>query len=125
MQGTHVPLGFTNTASQPCALHGAPGVSYVTGENGEQIGLPATRETEGSVVTIAPGETASAGLFMSSAPPKTPDCAQVRVGGLRVFPPNTTEPVFVEHDAIACEPPRDGPFLEVGPIEPGEDNTGA
>jgi hypothetical protein len=124
MQGTHVPLRFTNTASQPCTLHGAPGVSYVTGEGGEQIGPPAARETEGPVVTIAPGETASAGLFMSSAPLKTPDCEQVRVGGLRVFPPNTTEPVFVEHDGTACDPPLDDPLLKVGPTEPGEDNTG-
>ncbi|GAA3463630.1 DUF4232 domain-containing protein [Saccharothrix longispora] len=125
MRGAHLPLRFTNTASRACTLHGAPGVSYVTGEGGEQIGLPAERDTDGPVVTLAPGETASAGLFLSSAPRKTPDCDQVAVGGLRVHPPGNTEPVFVDHEGTACAPPLDGPFLEVGPVEPGADNTGA
>ncbi|MBP2334818.1 hypothetical protein JOF41_000996 [Saccharothrix coeruleofusca] len=124
MRGTHLPLQFTNTGSQACTLHGAPGVSYVTGEGGEQIGLPATRETDGPVVTLAPGQTASAGLFESSAPLKTPDCRRVDVGGLRVYPPGSTDPVFVAEDAVACEPPMNGPFLGVGPVEPGPDNTG-
>lgn len=123
MRGAHVPLRFTNTATQPCTLRGAPGVSYVTGQDGEQVGLPAERNTDGPVVTVAPGETVSAALFLSSAPRKTPDCDQVQVGGLRVYPPNNTEPVFVEHDGTACAPPVDGPFLEVGPVQPGADNT--
>ncbi|MFD7657997.1 DUF4232 domain-containing protein [Actinosynnema sp. NPDC059797] len=124
MQGAHLPLRFTNTASRPCTLQGAPGVSYVTGEGGEQVGLPAERDTDGPVVTLAPGETASAALFLSSAPRKTPGCEQVEVGGLRVYPPNDTEPVFVEHEAVTCAPPLGGPFLEVGPVRPGTGNTG-
>ncbi|WP_344039987.1 DUF4232 domain-containing protein [Saccharothrix xinjiangensis] len=123
MQGFHVPLRFTNTGSRPCTLQGAPGVSYVTGEGEEQIGLPAERGTGGPVVTLAPGETASAALFLSSAPRKTPACEQVRAGGLRVYPPDNTEPVFVEHGATTCAPPLDGPFLEVGPVRPGAGNT--
>lgn len=123
MQGAHLPLRFTNTTDRPCTLHGAPGVSYVTAEGGEQIGLPATRRVDGPVVTLAPGVTASAGLFVSSAPRKTPDCDQVRTGGLRVYPPNGTESRFVSYDGTACAPPLDGPFLEVGPVRPGPDNT--
>ncbi|SEQ86640.1 Protein of unknown function [Lentzea xinjiangensis] len=102
MQGAHVPLRFTNTTAQPCTLHGAPGVSYVTGEGGEQIGLPAERHLDGPVVTLAPGGTASAALFLSNAPRKTPDCEKVRAGGLRIYPPNSTQPEFVGHDATAC-----------------------
>lgn len=123
MQGAHLPLRFTNTTTQPCTLRGAPGVSYVTGEGGEQIGLPAQRHTDGPVVTLTPGGTASAALFLSSASRKTPDCDQVRSGGLRVYPPNSTEPEFVGHDATACASPLKGPFLEVGPVRPGADNT--
>ncbi|WP_177221388.1 DUF4232 domain-containing protein [Lentzea xinjiangensis] len=123
MQGIHVPLRFTNTTGQPCTLHGAPGVSYVTGQGGEQIGLPAQRHVDGPVVTLEPGATASAALFLSSAPQKTPDCEEVQAGGLRVYPPNGTEPEFVGHTATACAPPLDGPFLEVGPVRPGADNT--
>ena len=124
MQGAHLPLRFTSTASQPCTLQGTPGVSYVTGEGGKQVGLPAARDTNGPVVTLAPDETASAPLLLSSAPRKTPECEQAEVGGLRVYPPNNTEPVFVEHGATACAPPLDGPFPEVGPVRPGTDNTG-
>ncbi|WP_157767730.1 DUF4232 domain-containing protein [Actinosynnema pretiosum] len=124
MQGAHVPLRFTNTGTGPCTLHGAPGVSYVAAEGGEQVGEPATRDTDGPEVTLAPGETASAGLFLSSAPLKTPACEQVVVPGLRVYPPGGTESVFVAHESTACEPPRNGPFLGVGPVEPGADNTG-
>jgi hypothetical protein len=123
MQGAHLPLRFTNTTTEPCTLHGAPGVSFVTGEGGEQIGLPAQRHTDGPVVTLTPGGTASAALFLSSAPRKTPDCDQVRAGGLRVYPPNSTEPEFVGHDATACASPLAGPFLEVGSVRPGADNT--
>ncbi|NUT51500.1 MAG: DUF4232 domain-containing protein [Saccharothrix sp.] len=123
MRGRHAPLRFTNTGSRSCTLHGAPGVSYVTGESGGQIGLPAERETGGPLVELGSGETASAPLFLSSAPLKTPDCRRVDVAGLRVFPPDDPEPVFVEQDAIACEPPLDGPFLEVGAVRPGADNT--
>lgn len=123
MKGTHVPLRFTNTTTQRCTLRGAPGVSYVTGQGGEQIGMPAQRHIDGPVVTLTPGETASAALFLSSAPQKTPDCEQVRADGLRVYPPNSTEPEFVGHTATACAPPLDGPFIEVGPVRQGADNT--
>ena len=122
MQGAHVPLRFTNTTSRPCTLHGAPGVSYVTGQGGEQIGLPAQRHTDGPVVTLSPGVTASAALFLSSAPQKTPDCDKVQAGGLRVYPPESTEPEFIGHTATTCAA-LDGPFLEVGPVRPGADNT--
>jgi hypothetical protein len=124
MQGAHVPLQFTNKSSTPCTLHGAPGVSYVTAEGGAQVGEPATRNTDGPEVVLNPGETASAGLFLSSAPLKTPDCERVEVPGLRVYPPGATEATFVEHTATSCEPPLVGPFLTVGPVEPGPDNTG-
>ena len=123
MQGAHVPLRFTNTGPATCTLHGAPGVSYVTTEGGDQVGEPATRNTDGPEVALAPGETASAGLFLSSAPLKTPDCERLDVPGLRVYPPGSTEATFVEHASTTCEPPLVGPFLRVGPVEPGADNT--
>ena len=123
MQGAHVPLRFTNTSAAPCTLHGAPGVSYVTDEGGRQIGPPAERHTDGPVVTLKPGETASAALFLSSAPRKTPGCEQVQTGGLRVYAPNGIQPRFVGHEGTACASPLEGPVLEVGPVEPGADNT--
>ncbi|WP_434445311.1 DUF4232 domain-containing protein [Lentzea sp. E54] len=123
MQAAHVPLRFTNTSAEPCTLHGAPGVSYVTEESGQQIGLPAERHTDGPVVTLKPGETASAALFLSSAPRKTPGCEQVHAGGLRVYAPNGIQPRFVGHEGTACASPLEGPALDVGPVQPGADNT--
>jgi hypothetical protein len=123
VQGTHVPLQFTNTGPTSCTLIGAPGVSYVMAENGGEVGEPATRRTDGPKVTLAQGETASAGLFLSSAPLKTPDCERVSVPGLKVYPPGNTEAAFVERASTACRPPVVGPFLRVGPVEPGADNT--
>ncbi|GAA2658625.1 MULTISPECIES: DUF4232 domain-containing protein [Actinosynnema] len=125
MQGAHMPLRFTNTGQAACTLQGAPGVSYVTGDNGEQVGEPATRDVNGPLVTLNPGETASAGVFLSSAPQKTPDCQQVPVRGLRIYPPGNTAAAFVPDDTYACAPPLNGPFLRVGPVKPGPDNTDA
>ncbi|MCG8922556.1 DUF4232 domain-containing protein [Lentzea sp. CC55] len=123
MRGAHVPLRFTNTSAEPCTLQGAPGVSYVTEESGQQLGLPAKRHTDGPVVTVKPGETASAALFLSSAPHKTPGCEQVQAGGLRVYVPNGIQPRFVGHEGTACAAPLEEPSLEVGPVRPGADNT--
>ncbi|ATE54015.1 MULTISPECIES: DUF4232 domain-containing protein [Actinosynnema] len=125
MQGAHLPLRFTNTGQAACTLQGAPGVSYVTGDSGEQVGEPATRDVNGPLVTLNPGETASAGVFLSSAPQKTPDCQQVPVRGLRIYPPDNTAAAFVPDDTYACAPPLNGPFLRVGPVKPGPDNTDA
>lgn len=123
MQGSHVALRFKNTGSSACELTGAPGVSYVTGSTGTQVGSPATRIKGFTPVTIAPGATASAGLFMSSAPTKTPSCQTISVRGLRVYPPDSTEAAFVPTTQTACKAPMNGPFLKVGPIQPGADNA--
>ncbi|WP_246104606.1 DUF4232 domain-containing protein [Rudaeicoccus suwonensis] len=123
MQGSHVALRFKNTGSSACELTGAPGVSYVTNSSGTQVGAPATRIKGFTPVTIAPGATASAGLFLSSAPEKTPSCQTISVRGLRVYPPDSTEAAFVPTTQTACKAPMNGPFLKVGPIQPGADNA--
>ncbi|WP_246136361.1 DUF4232 domain-containing protein [Leekyejoonella antrihumi] len=123
MQGSHSSLRFTNIGSSACELTGAPGVSYVTGNSGTQVGDPATRVLGHQVVTIKPGATASAGLFRSSAPEKTPSCHQVSVRGLRVYPPDSKTAAFVPSAGTACKAPMNGPYLKVGPVLPGANNT--
>src|SRR5438270_5352872 len=38
MSHQYIPLRFTNTGQTPCVMIGFPGVSYVTGDNGQQVG---------------------------------------------------------------------------------------
>ncbi|MFD7657993.1 DUF4232 domain-containing protein [Actinosynnema sp. NPDC059797] len=118
-RGAHVPLRFTNTGAAPCSLRGAPTVVYLHHPGGEPVGLPARRDPDGPDVTLGVGETASAGLLLSTAPLRTPGCPRVRVGGVGVTPPGAGDRVFLARDAITCGPPFDGPYLEVGPVGSG------
>src|SRR4051794_35611948 len=49
---TFWPLVFTNTSSAACTLRGYPGVSSVAGDDGHQVGRPATRDTSRHVTTV-------------------------------------------------------------------------
>ena len=61
---TYLPINFTNTSGAGCALYGYPGVSFVTGPGGTQIGAAATRASSASSisVTLAAHATAHAWL---------------------------------------------------------------
>lgn len=123
MQGAHRPLRFTNISTTVCKLTGAPGVSYVAGDDGHQVGKPARRHIGHQPVVLIPNATASAGLFLSSAPRKS-DCQLVDVRGLRVYPPDSYRAAFLPLPEVTCKPPQSRTFLEVGPILPGPNNTG-
>ncbi|RKN10433.1 DUF4232 domain-containing protein [Streptomyces radicis] len=106
-----IPLEFTNVGEVTCALVGYPGVS-LTGENGgenvgEQVGAPARRGDErgqGVPVELAPGEVALADLRVGTAENyPAEDCEPEPSGGLRVFPPDETEALFLPFDGLtAC-----------------------
>src|SRR4051812_20876078 len=60
---------FTNTGTASCTLRGFPGVSYVGGGNGTQVGQAATRtDDEPTTKTLAAGKSATAAL--RRAPPR-------------------------------------------------------
>jgi hypothetical protein len=97
------PLFFTNVADHACTLHGYPGVSWVAGNDGHQVGDAFNREGFNPTVTLAPGEVAYAtltthdvGMFPAS------QCKPVSVRGYRVYPPDETKPVFVASATKAC-----------------------
>jgi hypothetical protein len=101
-----VPLVFTNTGPSPCTLSGYPGVSYVTGDAGQQVGQPASR-SPGPVATVrlAPNGVASATLQMANSGNFPPEqCQPTAVRGLRVYPPGQTAAGFVAlgAGAMAC-----------------------
>jgi hypothetical protein len=105
MSQNRVNLQFTNKSAESCVLQGSPGVSFVAGESGQQVGVPATREekSKGSVVTIDPGRNAKAPLTIVNAGVFDPgQCAATDVRGLRVYAPDDTAAMFVDSPQQAC-----------------------
>jgi hypothetical protein len=99
------PLYFTNVADHACTLHGYPGVSWVAGDDGHQVGDAFDRDAFNPkvTVTLAPGDVAYAilgthdvAMFPASR------CKPVSVRGYRVYPPDETRSVFVASATKAC-----------------------
>jgi len=101
MSQDHTGLQLRNTGSSACTLYGYPGVSWVAGADGHQVGAGATREANGDgstekSVTLAPGALASAPLdIVQAAVFSQSDCKPVPVRGLRVYPPGEKAALFI------------------------------
>jgi hypothetical protein len=101
MSQNHIGLQLRNAGSSPCTLYGYPGVSWVAGADGHQVGTAAQRQSDNSgsaerTITLAPGALASAPLDIVDAaviPPS--ECKPVPVLGLRVYPPGETAALFL------------------------------
>lgn len=99
------PLDFTNISAQPCTLYGYPGVSFVSGPGGHQLGGQAVRDPQfgPSLVTLAPGAVAHAALQVGIAQNyPTATCRPVSARWLRVYPPGQVTPLFASITATAC-----------------------
>ena len=126
MSHDYVPLQFTNTGKTSCVLVGFPGVSYVTGDNGQQVGAPAVRDGSiGAQVTLAPGQMASAivtelqvGVFDPAA------CQPTAVRGLRVYAPDDTASMFIAQSTTGCAGNPPEPQLHVQTVKAGSGNPG-
>ncbi|MGP4019999.1 DUF4232 domain-containing protein [Saccharopolyspora sp. 5N708] len=94
------PLIFTNVSGQQCVIQGFPGVSYVGGEDGHQVGPAAYRNGEkGAAVTLGPGEQASAVIgFVTVENYPAEVCRPEPVKGLRIYPPQETAAMFIPFD---------------------------
>ena len=120
---TILPIQFTNVGKQNCTMVAWPGVSYVAGDDGHQVGQAAQRVGDrGSVVTLKPGAVASAEL--DEVHVETYDASQcqiTQVRGLRIYPPHNTASVFVaQQDAKACASTAiPGYQLGVQSVKPG------
>jgi uncharacterized protein DUF4232 len=114
-------LRFTNSSSQNCVIVGFPGVSYVTGSAGTQVGVPAQRDgAKGGQIILKPGQVASAivsftdvGVFDASVCKPTPTL------GLRVYPPDSTASMFIAQNGTGCAGNPPSPQLRVQTIKPG------
>lgn len=112
-------LVFTNVSSAPCTIQGFPGVSYVTGDNGQQVGEPAVRVgTKGAAIKLAPGQSAVALVGFTQVANYDPAvCKPTEVRGLRVYPPQETASMFVPLAGTGCAGNPPGQQLSVKTIQ--------
>jgi hypothetical protein len=115
MQKSDATLQFTNTGSRTCTMQGFPGVSFVTGDDGQQVGLPAAREGgTTAAVTLAPGASTTDWLLITSPDPYPAEtCKPVDVKGLRIYPPGETAAMFLPREDRTCSGDVGGPLLTV------------
>jgi hypothetical protein len=102
---SYYPLTFTNTGFQPCTLEGFPEVAYVAGDDGHQVGAPATQNGDaGAAVTLQPGEHAVANLQEVTVQNFPEDvCDPTPVTGLRVSLPGSDDAAFIpQQDRTGC-----------------------
>jgi hypothetical protein len=139
MSQNHTGLQLKNTGSAPCALYGYPGVSWVAGTDGHQVGAAAARQANSTgspekTVTLAPGALASAPFDIVDAAVFSPSaCKPVPVRGLRVYPPGEKAALFLSMPTPAggygeCSGTTPSPGLSIGylqaGVQPGGDGEG-
>ena len=96
---------LANVSGKTCALYGYPGVSFVSGVGGSQIGKDAARDraTAPTVVTLAPGQRGSFALRVVDAGAlPAASCDPVTANWLKIFPPENTAALYVGYTAHAC-----------------------
>ena len=116
------PLVFTNVSDRQCVIQGFPGVSYVGGADGHQVGAAAYRDgAKGAPVTLAKGASAYADVgFVNVQNYDTVTCQPQPVRGLRVYPPQETASIFVDAPGTGCANDKiPGNQLTVKTIEQG------
>jgi hypothetical protein len=123
MSQQHTVLRFTNVGSRSCVIVGFPGVSYVAGDKGTQVGAPARRVGRiGPQVTLTPGEVASTVVSSVSVGVFDPaTCRPTPVRGYRIYPPDSTASMFIPLPAgvRGCAGTSPDPQLTVVTIRAG------
>jgi hypothetical protein len=94
---------LTNTSASTCTLYGYPGVSFVTGQGGSQVGAPATRNpaVKATQITLTPGGKANALLAVHDAG-AFPHCQLTSASWLRIYPPGDYGSLYVQYKAQTC-----------------------
>ena len=121
----YVPIDFTNTSGHSCDMFGFPGVSFVTGNPGSQIGAPASRQTTfgPETVTLASGATAHAWLAVVDAGNYSPSaCGPVTAHWLKIYPPDQFTALYTRFTAQVCSKKISASAsspLVILPIRPG------
>jgi hypothetical protein len=113
---TGYQLQFTNLSGSTCTLFGYPGVSAVS-LTGTQIGSAAGRSgTTPQTVTLANGASTHALLMITNTGLFQPSmCHQVTAAGLKIYPPNQTQPRTVPFPFSACSKTGTS-YLTISPV---------
>jgi hypothetical protein len=102
---TYIPIVFTNTTGSSCSLFGYPGVSFVAGQGGSQIGSAAQRDTTQPAqdIVVAAGGVAHATLrVVQAANFPVAACKPTTATELKIFPPGQTDALFLAFSAKTC-----------------------
>jgi Protein of unknown function (DUF4232) len=114
-------LSFTNISATSCTLFGYPGVSFVNGIPGRQIGIPAARNplySPATVVLSAHG-TAHAMVGIAEAANYPPSrCHPTTARALRIYAPGQTAAIYIGRRFAACA--ARVPVLTVTALRAGE-----
>lgn len=127
---TYYPLNLTNTSKTSCYLFGYPGVSFVTGPSGSQIGEPASRNPAVAprTVVLNPGGTAHVTVQVVDALNYSKsDCQPVTAHWLKVFPPGQFTALYIKFTATTCSaklPAKLGVPLTVDAVKGGAGHPG-
>jgi len=96
---------LTNTSDSTCTLFGYPGVSFVSGVGGQQVGAAASRNSAvaSTLVTLAPGGQANTLIGLHDAGAYNPSqCQPTSVDWLRIYPPGDYGSIYVQYQAQTC-----------------------
>jgi uncharacterized protein DUF4232 len=114
-------LIFTNKGERTCTIQGFPGVSYVTGDDGHQVGQAAERNgAKKPAVTLKPGDSANVTIgFRDVGAFDEASCQPTETRGLRVYPPHEYDSMFVAADGRGCAGKVSESQLTVTSVVPG------
>jgi Protein of unknown function (DUF4232) len=127
---TYYPLNLANTSKTSCYLFGYPGVSFVTGPSGSQIGEPASRNPAVAprTVILTPGGIAHVTVQVVDALNYSKsDCKPVTAHWLKVFPPGQFTALYIKFTATTCSaklPAKLGVPLTVDAVKGGAGQPG-
>ena len=113
---------LTNVGDATCTLTGYPGLSFVGNGDGTQIGAPADRDdtVEASTVTLAPGDVAHSSVdLVNTGNFQGDSCSPTPTDGFRVYPPDSTDALFIETDQYTACANDEQSILTVRPFEAG------
>jgi len=123
----YTDLVLTNTSGASCTLYGYPGVSFVTGPGGSEIGAPADRNSISPVtqVTLAPGGQANVLIALTDVGVyPAAQCQPTSVSWLRVYPPGDYGSLYVQDSTQTCAM-MSQVVLRVSAVRPGLAGAGA
>ena len=97
-----------NTSEVTCFVQGYGGLSYVGKGNGTQIGAAADRTPSATPKTVLkPGDKVRSAIVETSfAPYPKKECRPTKVDGFRVYVPDETRSIFIEHPTTGCANPK-------------------